>query len=117
MVFTRLSIGFFLIRIAVTRTIRRIIYTAMVLQTLIGGGFTFAAVFQCNPISYFWDHTIPGGSCCSVDLIIVIAYLVSVLFMILDMIFTILPVYLVWTLPIARKTKIMLIPILGLGSL
>lgn len=23
----------------------------------------FAAVFECNPVSYYWDKSIPGGSC------------------------------------------------------
>ena len=27
--------------------------------------FTFSSVFQCHPVSYFWNRTIPGGYCSS----------------------------------------------------
>ena len=67
------------------------------------------------PLSYFWDKSSQTGSCLDVDIIIALTFLYSVVSVICDFTFAILPVFLVWNLNMSRNTRLMLIPILGMA--
>jgi hypothetical protein len=117
MIFAKVSIGYFLLRVTVSRIHRRIIYTMVYLTVVTGIVFLFVTAFQCTPISYFWERIDPSkpGHCINIDTIIGLTYFFSSVNALCDFTFGLLPVFLVWDLKMDRKEKIALVPILGMG--
>ncbi|KAI8676178.1 CFEM domain-containing protein [Fusarium sp. Ph1] len=50
----KLSLLFFYLRIFPTVGVRRTLWATVIFNSLFGLAFVFTAVFQCQPISYFW---------------------------------------------------------------
>ncbi|KAJ8116936.1 hypothetical protein OPT61_g1757 [Boeremia exigua] len=115
MVCIKLSIGLFLLRITVKRIQRWIVYIVMGLTVLTGMVFFFVTLLQCAPISFFWDKFSQTGWCVNIDVIIALTFLYSVVSVICDFTFAILPIFLVWNLNMSVNTRLMLIPILGMA--
>src|SRR5689334_7656636 len=101
MITSKLSIGFFLLRISVKKVHSWVIYAAMCISVVAGTVFFFVTLFQCKPISFFWNKSQPG-ECIKIDIIIALAYLYSVFSIISDFTFAILPGFLVWNLQLKR---------------
>ncbi|KAJ4337031.1 hypothetical protein N0V95_008447 [Ascochyta clinopodiicola] len=114
MITVKTSIGLFLLRVTIKPLHRWIIYIAMGLTVLTGLVFFFVTLLQCAPLSYFWDKS-QKGWCIDVDVIIALTFLYSAVSVICDFTFAILPIFLVWNLNMSVKTRIMLIPILGMA--
>ncbi|KAM0415955.1 hypothetical protein ACHAPT_013109 [Fusarium lateritium] len=51
----KLALLFFYLRIFPSTGVRRILWATVIFNSLFGLAFVFAAVFQCQPISYFWE--------------------------------------------------------------
>ncbi|KAI0586086.1 hypothetical protein TUN199_01042 [Pyrenophora tritici-repentis] len=117
MITSKISIGLFLLRVTVKALHKYIIYSAMGLTVLTGLIFFFVTLFQCSPVSFFWNKHIEGGTCVNVDVIIGLTFLYSAISVISDFTFAILPFFLIWGLNMSYKTRIMLIPILGMGCI
>ncbi|KAI1204350.1 uncharacterized protein F4807DRAFT_465795 [Annulohypoxylon truncatum] len=117
MIASKISIGLFLLRIAVQRIHHYIIYVNLLLTVLTGLVFFFVTLLQCNPIPYFWLRFggITQGSCIDVNIIAALTYLYSALNVICDFTFATLPIVLIWGLQMDKRTKIALIPILSMG--
>jgi hypothetical protein len=115
MITVKLSIGLFLLRVTIKPLHRWIIYIAMGLTVLTGLVFFFVTLLQCAPLSYFWDKSSGKGWCINVDVIIALTFLYSAVSVICDFTFAILPIFLVWNLNMSFKTRILLIPILGMA--
>lgn len=115
MITVKISIGLFLLRITVKPLQRWIIYTVMGLTVLTGLVFFFVTLLQCTPISFFWDKFSQKGWCVNVDVIIALTFLYSVISVVCDFTFAILPIFLIWNLNMSVNTKLMLIPILGMA--
>lgn len=79
--------------------------------------FFFVTLFQCNPISYFWNTSTQDGTCVNIEIIIALGYLYSVFSIISDFTFAILPAFLIMTLQLKLRTKIALIPLLAMGCM
>ncbi|KAI0404065.1 hypothetical protein F4802DRAFT_263231 [Xylaria palmicola] len=116
MIASKISIGVFLIRLTISRLHHYIIYVVMTLTVASGIVFFFVTLFQCHPVSFFWDKDIEGGTCIGGDIIAALTYLYSALSVICDFTFAILPIFLVFSLQIDKRTKIALIPILSIGT-
>ncbi|KAF2174993.1 hypothetical protein K469DRAFT_612360 [Zopfia rhizophila CBS 207.26] len=116
MISSKVSIGFLLLRIAVKKIHAWILYAAMFISVVAGVVFFFVTLFQCKPISYFWNKT-QSGKCINIDIIIGLACLYSTFSIISDFTFAILPVFLVWNLQLNRRAKIALIPLLTMGCI
>jgi hypothetical protein len=58
-VFIRLSIAVFLIRICLKRAYKIIIYATMVMVTSFSIFYFFLVLFQCSPVSFFWNGKPP----------------------------------------------------------
>jgi hypothetical protein len=114
MISAKISIGLFLLRVAVRPMHRKIILLVMSLTVLTGVVFFFVTLFQCSPISYFWFR-MDGGTCVNVYVIIGLTYLYSAVSAICDFTFGLLPIFMVWNLNMARDAKLMLIPILSMA--
>ncbi|ETS80652.1 hypothetical protein PFICI_08181 [Pestalotiopsis fici W106-1] len=119
MILVKSSIACFLLRLTPDRTHRIIIYIAWWLTVVCGIIFFFIAMFQCRPISFFWTRVADpasGGSCISIDTIVYVTYTYSAFSIITDFTFTILPIWMVWQLQMSLRTKIAIIPILGMAA-
>ncbi|KAH8728786.1 hypothetical protein GQ44DRAFT_675386 [Phaeosphaeriaceae sp. PMI808] len=114
MITSKVSIGLFLLRVTVKPIHKWILYAAMAVSVFTGAVFFFVTLFQCSPISFFWNKHQPG-QCVPIDVIIALTFLYSACAIISDFTFAILPVFLIWGLNMPRKTRIMLIPILGMA--
>lgn len=118
MISAKISIGYFLLRLTVHRIHVWIIWTVMSLTVLTGAVFFFVTLFQCNPISHFWNQVIGAkGSCINVEIIIALTYLYGTISAICDFTFGILPIFLVWNLNMRKTVKIALVPILSMACI
>ncbi|KAF2855630.1 hypothetical protein T440DRAFT_159167 [Plenodomus tracheiphilus IPT5] len=115
MIASKISIGLFLLRVTVKTVHKYILYSAMGLTVLTGLIFFLATLLQCTPIRFFWDKSIPTGTCVNIDVIIGLTFFYSAVSVICDFTFAILPFFLIWGLNMSRKSRIMLIPILGMA--
>jgi hypothetical protein len=79
MMFIKLSIGIFLLRLAVKRVYRRIIWGSIVVVGVWSIVVFFWDLFQCSPVQAQWDYTIPNFKCVSADQIVAAAYALSVM--------------------------------------
>lgn len=119
MITSKLSVGVFLLRITVKKVHIWIIYFAMFASLLAGVLFFFVSLFQCWPISHFWEQWDPSaeGKCMKVDVIVALSYLYTVFSIASDFTFAILPAFLVWGLQLGKRTKMALIPLLAMGCM
>ena len=117
MVACKLSVGWFLLRITVKRIHVYVTYFAMFISIVAGICFFFVTIFQCNPVSYFWDTFSQEGTCINPDVIVGLCYLYSAFNIISDFTFAVLPAFIVWGLQLDRRTKIALIPLLTMGCM
>lgn len=114
MITSKVSIGCFLLRITNRRIDAWIIYISMVITVLSGVIYFFVVMFQCNPVSFAWDKNQPG-SCMSMNTIMTFTWIYSILNIICDLTFAILPCFLVWNLQMHRRNKIALLPVLTIA--
>nr|XP_036578635.1 uncharacterized protein CTRU02_11555 [Colletotrichum truncatum]KAF6785930.1 integral membrane protein [Colletotrichum truncatum] len=116
MICSKISIGWFLLRITVRKIDVWIIYTVMFCTVCTGVVFFFVTLLQCLPIPFFWDKSIKGH-CVEMDVIIALTYLYSAFSVICDFTFAILPIILIWKLKMDRKTKVALVPIMAMACI
>jgi hypothetical protein len=117
MIASKISIGLFLLRVTVRKIHKWVIYTALGLTVLIGLLFFFITLLQCWPISFFWNKKIENGQCVDVNIIIALTFLYSAVSVISDFTFATLPVFLIWGLNMSVRTRVLLIPILGMACM
>lgn len=114
MVISKLSFALFLLRITRTRAHSWIIYGAS-LGAVVGAIiFFFVNVFQCRPVSFFWDRSQPG-ECLDMDIVIAIIYFYSAISVITDFTFAILPGFVIWNLQLKTRTKLAIIMLIAMG--
>ncbi|KAJ5660502.1 hypothetical protein N7507_006953 [Penicillium longicatenatum] len=116
-VVAKVSIIITLLRITVDRVHAYVLYAAITLATAVGLIFLFFTVFQCDPVSFFWNRSPVTGTCISTDLLIDIAYLYSVGAAVTDLTIGLLPVALIWNLRMNQRTKTAIVGILGIGCI
>ncbi|KAI1091696.1 hypothetical protein F5B19DRAFT_251599 [Rostrohypoxylon terebratum] len=73
----------------------------------------FAISFQCIPIEYNWDTSIPGGHCINIGQL---ALVTSILNVLTDVAILILPLPLVWKLNVSQHRRWGLVLLFGLGG-
>jgi hypothetical protein len=114
----KFSIGIFLLRVAVARTHRFIIWTAILTVELYGAFYFFLFVLQCRPSSYFWTQYTGGkGSCINPKITVDATYGYSAISCVVDWTLGIVPAFIVWGLQMNRRTKISAALILALGAM
>lgn len=113
------SIALALLRLTVKRAHRFFLWGIIGTVIVIGLLFWLVLLFDCHPISYFWNRVDPrnSGTCLSVQILLDIAYLYSGLTIICDLALGILPIFLIWKLQMNRRTKIAVGGILSLGAM
>ncbi|KAH6656126.1 hypothetical protein BKA67DRAFT_535020 [Truncatella angustata] len=114
MILSKVSIGCLLLRVAARRLHTWIIYGAMAITVVTCLVFFFVTIFQCAPISFFWNKN-QDGTCVSMDVIIGLAYLYSVCSVFTDFTFALLPAWIISGLQLNMRTKLALIPLMAMG--
>jgi hypothetical protein len=106
-IFLKFSIGIFLLRIAVDKTHRTILWVALIAIQVYSVYFFFIFTFQCWPVSFFWEQFRGGkGHCVPSKLVVNSFYGYSALSCATDWIFSIVPIYFVHNLQMNTKKKI-----------
>ncbi|KAH8695577.1 hypothetical protein BGW36DRAFT_299318 [Talaromyces proteolyticus] len=112
----RMSIAITLLRIAVEPIHQRILYSVIMLSTIVGIVFFFFTIFQCSPVHYYWDRTtMLNGHCLNINALLGIVYMYSGVAAVCDFTMGILPGFMIRKLQMNRRTKIAVSGILGIA--
>lgn len=115
-------VGIFLLRLCVNNGWQRItIWVLLVLVGLFNIFYVFVAVFQCQPVPFYWwryaeDPPITG-TCNGKRMATIPTYIAVLLGIAGDLILALLPITLIKHAKLDKKTKISVICVLSLGSL
>ena len=114
----KIAIGLFLLRITIVPVHIWIIRAIKAIAAVVGVAYTSLVIFQCKPISYWWDldptHT---GTCLSASLVQDFTYVVSALNSFADWAFGLLPIFIVKDLQMKRRVKVIISTIIGLAAM
>ncbi|PSK42596.1 hypothetical protein B9Z65_4510 [Elsinoe australis] len=114
----KVSVGLFLLRITVSKIQIWIIRIFIAGSLLFGTFYFFLIIFQCTPVSFWWDlNPDSQGKCINATAFAICAYIISALNTAADFVFAILPMFLVWNTSMNRKTRALVCSLLGLGSI
>ena len=116
MVASKISIGIFLRRLVFERPHKWIIYGTLTISIVPGLTFFFVSLFQCNPISLFWD-TEQKGRCLSPNIVVALAITYSVFAVISDLSFVIFSIYLIWGLTMKVRARVALVLLISMGCM
>ncbi|OTB01368.1 hypothetical protein M426DRAFT_14531 [Hypoxylon sp. CI-4A] len=114
----KLSVGVFLLRLCIIKWHTWLLRILMIASVILGTAYEFVVLFQCQPISTFWEEA-PGtvGKCLENDPVVITTYIASIMNCFADWAFGILPMFIVWSLNMRKKTRIMVMGILGFASI
>lgn len=114
----KISIGAALLRLAVRRSHRIVVWALISTVIAIGLMFWLVLLFDCKPVSYFWNQAdlMHSGTCTSIHTLLAIAYFYSSVTIVCDLALGALPILLVWDLQMNKRTKIAVGGILSLGA-
>ncbi|CAG8077793.1 unnamed protein product [Penicillium olsonii] len=110
----KISIGLFLLRFAGRKGYKWFIWIVMVAMMLYTAICFLTLVFQCKDIRTNWDPTVKS-ECFSPKQLLILSYTNTALNILTDLIFSILPIFMLRHLQVNRRVKASLICILGLG--
>lgn len=112
------SIGVFLLRIAVARPHKIIIWSVIIVHEVYSVFFFFLFVLQCRPAAYFWTkYTGGSGTCVNPKLTVDAFYGYSAISCAGDWILGIIPIFIVWNLQMNVRTKVSVACILAVGAM
>lgn len=112
------SIAIFLLRICVAKIHRIIIWIVIGVTELYSFAFFMLFVLQCRPTSLFWlrfSSNPPSGTCLDPSVVTDAFYGYSAISCVTDWTYSIMPIFLVWSLQMDRKVKISVAAILAAG--
>jgi hypothetical protein len=75
---------------------------------------TILTIRSCQPVEFFWDRDIAGGSCLNIT---ALAYANSGLAVLHDLVIIILPISMLWSLQMSRKKKVFIGVMFALGGI
>ncbi|KAH8731556.1 hypothetical protein GQ44DRAFT_604113 [Phaeosphaeriaceae sp. PMI808] len=114
----KIAVGLFLLRITIVPIHIWIIRIIMVIAAFLGVAYTSVVIFQCNPVSYWWDlDPTHSGKCLSASLVMIFTFVVSGLNSFADWTFGLLPIFIVKDLQMKRRAKILVSSIIGLAAI
>ena len=112
----RTSIATFLLRLAVKRWHRWIIYIILAITWVVSIGFFVPMVMQCLPPSYFWKQVKGAqGRCIHPAVVPITAVAHGIISAVCDWILGLLPIAVLWDVQINRRTKIVVAILLSMG--
>ena len=117
MAFIKISIAIFLLRIATKRRYTYTLKISMVIITIWSLAIFLFEIFQCSPVPAQWDLSIKGAKCVSGDSFVAAAYSISVMTVITDWLYAIIPIPMIWNVQMSVQKKITVAIVLSLGVL
>ncbi|KAJ5091790.1 hypothetical protein NUU61_006660 [Penicillium alfredii] len=102
------------LRIFPARAFRWTCYGGLVLISVWGLVFVFVTIFQCKPISSFWDKSIKNPQCLPNEPLWMSFSVINIIF---DLAILALPIYPLSQLRLPRAKKIGLLVVFGMGAL
>ena len=108
MMFSKISIAVFILRVTTNRYHVWAVWAVTVLTAGTCGAFILVTMFQCTPISAFWEE-IPGigrSACIHGRVIRDLAYIFSAGTLLIDLSLVVLPLMIVWKLKMSLRTKL-----------
>ncbi|KAI1458901.1 hypothetical protein F4805DRAFT_106424 [Annulohypoxylon moriforme] len=115
----KLSIGIFLLRLATQKRYKYTLYASIVIVSIWSVVLFFWNIFQCNPVAAQWDYTIlandPTSHCVSADDIVNAAYALSVMNILSDWMYALIPIPMLWNVKMTAQAKLTVVVVLGLG--
>ncbi|KAL7626268.1 hypothetical protein AAE478_003038 [Parahypoxylon ruwenzoriense] len=116
--FLKFTVGVFLLRICSQVWQRTVIDVVLLICLTYHIFYAFMAVFQCQPVEYFWVRYtgLMNGKCLSKQFIEALTYAATSINALSDWVLGLLPIALVWNLELNRRSKILVACILALGS-
>ncbi|KAH6646252.1 hypothetical protein BKA67DRAFT_583665 [Truncatella angustata] len=116
--FLKVTVGIFLIRLSVVKYHIWFLRILMVASVVLGTAYLFVVLFQCRPISTFWEEA-PGtaGKCLENNPVAITTYVASVMNCLADWAFGILPMFIVWSLNMKKRSRIIVMCILGFAAI
>ncbi len=112
--FNKTSVLFLYLRIFPAHLFRRLCHFGNVFVGLSGAAFILATIFQCTPVSYFWDQTAEKHTCISQEPFWLAYTLINIL---TDVYVLALPIREVWALHLPNKDKIAILGVFFVGCL
>jgi hypothetical protein len=112
----KIAIGAFLHRVTGKKSHKYIIYGVTVCSTVYSVYFIFLIIFQCLPVSYFWDKA-QHGRCIAPVVVADSTYVHSAINAISDWTLGILPVFIVHDLNMKRNAKISIAALLCFANM
>ncbi|RFU78075.1 integral membrane [Trichoderma arundinaceum] len=111
----KISVALVLYRIAsMAPLVRRILAGSMAVLTVVSIVAIFIFGFQCRPLSVAWG--VGTGTCLPGSTIANTAYAVSAADIIFSWLYGLLPIYLLWSVQISMRTKLVVSVLLGFGA-
>lgn len=115
-------VGIFLLRLCLNNGWQRItIWTLLVLVGVYNTFYVFIAIFQCQPIAFYWwryaNNPAVTGRCNGKALATIPTYIAVLLGLAGDLILALLPISLVKDAKLDKKTKVSVVCVLALGSM
>ncbi len=90
----------------------------MAVSGVLGIGCTCLVIFQCKPISFWWDlNPNHAGTCLSPALVTNFTYVVSALNSFADWTFGILPIFIVKDLQMKKRMKMVIASVIALAAM
>ncbi|KAL2831599.1 hypothetical protein BJY01DRAFT_260504 [Aspergillus pseudoustus] len=111
----RQSIVILLFRFCLERLHMIVLWVVSILSLAVGIVFLFFTIFQCNPVSFYWERLTTQGKCIDIDVLTDIVYFYSAVAAACDLTIGLLPAFLIHRLRASRKTKVGIAVILGIG--
>ncbi|OLN97002.1 hypothetical protein CCHL11_02071 [Colletotrichum chlorophyti] len=114
----KISIGYFLLRVSIRPTHIWILRALMVATVLFGTTYFFMVTFQCVPVSTFWvESPRVEGKCFNDRVVVVMTLTASIINCLADWSFGILPLFIVWSLSLPKRTRLLAFGILSFAAI
>lgn len=112
----RTSVALFLLRVARERIHRWILWVDLAVYWSVSIMFLFVVMFQCEPLSYFYDQVLGAkGKCLPSDIVPNVTFVHSAFGALCDLVFAALPIAMLWDVQLNKRTKAVVALLLGMG--
>jgi hypothetical protein len=115
-IFLKLSLGYFFLRVVIRKGVRRFIIITCCVSTLINTHHILFVIFRCGNPTNQADKQLEGR-CVDGKVSVALGYEQAAVSTITDLIFAIMPIYLLWNVTMDLRSKISAGLILSLGGL
>jgi hypothetical protein len=113
--FLKVSLGLFFLRVIIKKWLRKIVYATIIISTLINIYHCFFVVFSCGNPKLYLEHTLEK-QCVRKSVVVGLAYEQATVTTLTDWIFALLPIPLLWNTTMDRRSKLSVGLILSLGA-